>query len=808
MLKEEISKMKNLKIAFYAALIIAIILITGCGVNTDNKTPDATNVPMPTNRPRNDAPYYTNLIEGQVSDFRLHPEEYEEQMALGLNVSDSVCIQLYAVTDFNKLYVACPSYNNDIGTIKMSLYKWDINLDITLNGNALIEKLFVNFNDNEVLEFEFDPQEEGEYLLEITGVDELTGVWMTSAPVQDVRVYYNGKVQPGSPLGGISYINTPDKPLGPISDNIPYQLEYLKAPKEKELANDHPIHKLGVKPDTWAALDGLNRSLPSSNGNPYKVDKDRNVGIMYYLKPQEIGAVRTVAEIIQRFPNAATNPKHAVWGRGEPLYWSEPLFGFYTGDDTLVYRKHGELLANADVDFVVVNLNDGLNFSVLDVFLKSWSDAMEDGINVPKVVFATDYNDHGRGVVQLKQLFREIYKPQKYQELWFYYEDKPLIISNYDALQEEYRNEQEIKQYFTMRKVDTSYFNDTTPEGNWGIQSVYPQTRHSISKEGHVEQMVVSPAQNANYRGLTSMNGSGVYGRSYAKGEYSYSYYYNGYNVVVDKYAPNSSSYGLNFQQQWDYAIYVDPDFVLVNGWNDYIVKRYGHWMGIENAIVNQFTDEYSTDIEPSKGNLKDNYYYQLVANIRRYKGVSKVDYSDAYKRIDIKGDIYQWKGIPNYAHYINNMEGVRNNIINTKVAYDRNTIYFYVETRDDITPYTDTSWMRLYIDTGYFDNNWEGFEYIVNRIAPNEETCYLEISTGGFNWEVVGEIRYTLKGKVMQIEIPRHMLGIDSGWFSSVPSFNFKWADNVQKDGDIYEFYYSGDVAPIGRFSFRFNTN
>ena len=168
-------------------------------------------------------------------------------------------------------------------------------------------------------------------------------------------------------------------------------------------------------------------------------------------------------------------------------------------------------------------------------------------------------------------MFKEIYIAEKFRELWFYYEGKPLILSNYDVLNTEFRNEQEIKQYFTMRRISTSYFDDRTEEGVWGIQSVYPQTRHSMSRMGDVDQMVVSPAQNANYLGLTAMNGKEVFGRGYAKGEYSYTYTYMGHEMVVDKNRQDAYLYGLNFQQQWDYALYVDPDFVLVNGWNEFL---------------------------------------------------------------------------------------------------------------------------------------------------------------------------------------------------------------------------------------------
>ncbi|MGI6528703.1 MAG: hypothetical protein ACOX3J_03265 [Clostridia bacterium] len=799
--------MKGLKIAFYAALMILVVFTAGCSINTDINDVEPTNMPVPTNRPRHDAPYYRNLVEGQAVEVPMYPEEHGEMTPFGLNVSDTVCIQFYAVTDFNKISLVCPSYNNSIGTLKMSLYKWNINVDISLSGEVIHEQLFVNYKDNETLHFEFEPQEEGEYMLEISGIEELTGVWGTTAVRPNIRVYYNGQQQDASPFGSIGYLNTPDVHFGPLSQNIPYYFDYVKAPAEIQFGDNHPVKMLDVRPDSFYAIDRLNRKLPSYKDYPEKHDKTRNVGILYYLKPEKVGSVLTVKRILERFPDAISS-SHGIWLPVRNLYWETPLYGNYNGINTNVYRKHAELLANAGVDFVVVNLADGLDMKILHIFMQSWEKAISEGVNAPKVVFATDYNDPGRGVIQLKQLFKEIYKAEKYRELWFYYEGKPLILSNYDVLNTEFRNEQEIKQYFTMRRISTSYFDDRTEEGVWGIQSVYPQTRHSMSRMGDVDQMVVSPAQNANYLGLTAMNGKEVFGRGYAKGEYSYTYTYMGHEMVVDKNRQDAYLYGLNFQQQWDYALYVDPDFVLVNGWNEFFVKRYNNWMGIDNAFVNQFNDEFSTDIEPVNGDLMDNYYYQLVANIRRYKGVGSIDYEAARKSINIFDDISQWEDVPTYNHYINTASGVRNNILKTKVAYDRNTIYFYVETRENLSPHTDQSWMRLYIDTGETNKHWEGFEFVVNRLSPNEDVCYLEVSAGGFNWEIVGEVKYRVEGKVLQIEIPRHMLGMKSGWFSGMPSFNFKWADNVENDGDIFEFYKTGDVAPIGRFTFRFNTD
>lgn len=46
---------------------------------------------------------------------------------------------------------------------------------------------------------------------------------------------------------------------------------------------------------------------------------------------------------------------------------------------------------------------------------------------------------------------------------------------------------------------------------------------------------------------------------------------------------------------------------------------------------------------------------------------------------------------------------------------------------------------------------------------------------------------------------IPRTTLSLDDKKLN----FEFKWADNVQKAGDVMDFYLSGDVAPAGRYNY-----
>ena len=89
-----------------------------------------------------------------------------------------------------------------------------------------------------------------------------------------------------------------------------------------------------------------------------------------------------------------------------------------------------------------------------------------------------------------------------------------------------------------------------------------------------------------------------------------------------------------------------------------------------------------------------------------------------------------------------------------------------------------------------------------MNRQAPGDTTALLEKSEGGWNWTAVGEVDYTVQGNLLQIKIPKKLLDIEGDNFT----VNFKWADNTQKDGDIMDFYVSGDVAPLGRFKYQYN--
>ncbi len=85
------------------------------------------------------------------------------------------------------------------------------------------------------------------------------------------------------------------------------------------------------------------------------------------------------------------------------------------------------------------------------------------------------------------------------------------------------------------------------------------------------------------------------------------------------------------------------------------------------------------------------------------------------------------------------------------------------------------------------------------------DRTTWLEKNEGGWNWKAVAKVAVRVAGNELHLAIPRESLGISPSARAAL-SLNFKWADNLQHPGDVMDFYTSGDVAPEGRFQYRFD--
>nr|MBA4167551.1 hypothetical protein [Chitinophagaceae bacterium] len=519
------------------------------------------------------------------------------------------------------------------------------------------------------------------------------------------------------------------------------------------------------------------------------------------------------------------NPSAPVWGKGSH-YWGEPELGYYLNYEKWVIRKHAMQLADAGVDVIIFDVTNDVTYpQVYLPICETYREMRKAGEKTPDIAFLGSE-------ISVNTLWKEFYRKGMYADLWFLWKGKPLILFGQHEIPSRKKNNdvvfpEEINTFFSIRQSwawTTLPWYESCPFGKnkWPWVDHYPQAAGWNESPDKPEQIPVAVAEHP----LSNI------GRSF----------HNFREPETDNYdlTPYTAQ-GLFFEEQWRRAIEVQPEFVFVTGWNEWsagkvvmgkdINKELQQWKFYPGAhlgkagrelktgdtyFIDQYNQEFSRDIEPMAGGHTDNYYYQLVANIRQYKGMEAPDTSSSSKAIDINGSFGQWTSITRtyYDHtgdtvhrnspgegnsgpYINNTG--RNDIIESKVSSDTVNYYFYVKCSNAISQYTGANWMLLYIDA---DRNkktgWEGYDYVVNStVADGAITTIKPLQNKNGK---AAKIKYKLTGNELMIAVPRASLkGIANN------QFEFHWADNIQKTGDIKEFFINGDNAPERRFNYLF---
>ena len=615
---------------------------------------------------------------------------------------------------------------------------------------------------------------------------------------------------------------------------------------EQRIADFEPVPDSKIIEDyssTWTATDMLGRKLPDNTtvGDP---KGDRAVGMFYWswhgqrsiASPADSqGSAKSAGNnqlVMDSYPGDPAEIKNDYnYHRWKDTgYWNESIYGYYSGMDEWVVRKQLELMGAAGVDAIFCDNSNGFR-SLTGGYMtlaKVMNDMRHQGAKVPKLAFILPFlNSNGWTVPHLENIYQNMYQPGLYSDCWYYWEGKPLVIAMETAFKDVATNDEqaalheEITNFFTFRSCEPDYrlgegeraLHKGTKQWSW-LQN-YPQHTFGKTKDGRVEQISVGVAQNHNGSHIMAMNGKDVFGRSYT------------YKNKFTQLSETSKYYGYNFEEQWERALEVDPAMVFVTGWNEWTAGNQKFYFSTDNAYPDTFDDEYSRDLEPTKGDFKDSYYYQLVSYIRKYKGAQPIPQATEAKTVDVNGDFAQWENVgPNFidytgdvvhrdfeARYINgrnhysNFTG-RNDIVLSKVARDSENMYFYVETAENLTPYTDPAWMRLLINTDRkYATGWEGYDYIINRVNPTENTVTVEKAMADWTFEAAGEGTYKLEGNKMMISIPRSVLGLTNKNLD----IEFKWADNnlpaadALPKGDIMAFHTDGDAAPLARYNYHY---
>lgn len=460
--------------------------------------------------------------------------------------------------------------------------------------------------------------------------------------------------------------------------------------------------------DTWVATDAIGRTMPTNaETGDVKNDKRRVVGIFYItwhtqdLHNQLSPYTGDITQILERTPEARKDTNHPAWKHNTWFHYAEPEMGYFLSQDEWVVRKDMSMLTDAGVDVIILDVTNAVRYwDEWEVIFKTMQQMKAEGNKVPKFCF---WAFNGPVITVVQELFNRVYKENKYSDLWFYWDEKPLLLYNnnphhnasggwtenpnpnyYEAAVtdpndpnynnpdytqkslKDYTNE--VKEFFTLRNMWWGYYEwggkrFIGTEGNWSfgynlederIKRMSPE--ELIAKHnGKPEQAAVTPAQ---HPVTMTENPMGV-GKSWTRrfGEPQLNEYDMpevGYIPYLKQTKQNPVLYGAYFQESWDYALKGDPEFLYINDWNEWTAMKFNtegnvSWLGRINPFmfVDQYNMEFNRGIQPMKGGYSDNYYMQMAQNIRRYKGSRPIPEHTGYTECKIDGRFGDWKNNP-----------------------------------------------------------------------------------------------------------------------------------------------------------------
>jgi hypothetical protein len=465
--------------------------------------------------------------------------------------------------------------------------------------------------------------------------------------------------------------------------------------------------------DTWVASDALGRTMPApSEVGQVKTDQRRVVGMFYITwhgtrKTETIGTppytTRDVTKILEEAPDARFDIDHPAWGASAQdfvhLHWGEPEEGYFLSKDEYIIRRDMSMLSDAGVDVIVLDVTNAERYwSEWESLFSVMQQMKAEGNKVPQFCFWA-FNVNVFSVVQ--DLYEKIYKQNKYHDLWFSWDEKPLLLcrlffgetpdkntpnyapsenpnydpdavsntrnphyGNPDYTQKEYTGyTAEVCDFFTMRSMwDGALCGNrercTGTEDYWTFvlhleheptANLKPAERVSLHN-GIREEIPVSPAQHPH----------NMVGKSWSPDKKEPAL--DEHDMPIEAFVPwlgetvkNPSGYGIYFQQSWNDALEANPQFVFLCDWNEWTHPRwftaagfgqhFKQFMGRESNFFfyDQYNAEYNRTIQPMKDGYTDNYYMQMAQNIRRYKGARPIPVNRGFSSISIDGGFEDW---------------------------------------------------------------------------------------------------------------------------------------------------------------------
>jgi hypothetical protein len=316
-----------------------------------------------------------------------------------------------------------------------------------------------------------------------------------------------------------------------------------------------------------------------------------------------------------------------VWGPvPEFHWWGQPLAGYYClAKDDAVLKQHAILLRDAGIAFIYVDSSNwpyADNRDKLDSasavaapfreLLKVWSQVPNAPKIVPWAPLTTDSN-------MLQYLLRQL---DSYPNLKFVYQGKPLaLVVDNDTLAVDTARFTAVAATHTLRKMWALY--PENPRDRWSfMQACGPGFKASLGTEECRQKYAVRNGS------VEEVPIAGAYQETY----------------MSDQATATPRLQGRTFVKQFEtLSNHPSTAVALIYGWNEWIAQRFCFNASGENSsdskhcasdqfpdhsriFVDEYSSEYSKDIEPVAGPLRDYYYRLMKACIALYLEGAKCD--------------------------------------------------------------------------------------------------------------------------------------------------------------------------------------
>lgn len=568
------------------------------------------------------------------------------------------------------------------------------------------------------------------------------------------------------------------------------------SPKGQVLTEDGKSPQILITNYNETATDALGRVLPTSDevGLP---KEGKYIGLFYSLWTVGSACEGDNAKAM------AQNPYNPNFGaRWQFCWWAEPETGYHRADDVWQIKRDMYYFAMAGVDFLYFDMTNGYLYAdAMEVFLDTCLAMRAEGQMTPYIVpwcFGTAIEGNG----DTGAFYHQFMTQEKYKDLWFHWEGKPLAMikpiddGSFPILEDEYFADKLTfrKAWVSPGKESKLYWEDNRIV-NFGYGYGYVERRRFAECTG------IGCAGFANF-------GAGRSGALSAK---------DNLNAFWET---DTMGQGLVFEDAFNQLMTKNPEcqVLLISRWNEWVAQNFTHPddRGTDTGFVDQFNPEFSRDIEPMKGGFTDNYFYQMCSIIRRFKGVLPADGASGKNTMtETDADVFEkWENIaPVYTDFVGdtshrdhsdttgriqyvNTTG-RNDIVESRITADGAHVYVYARAAQKLTSYqTSPHWMLLFIDADADKTTgWEGYDYLINYQVISDTVTTLCAYKDGV-WQEIGTVAYATKDDRLTVTIPRSLLGLTG---DSV-KVNFHWMDNVTDIYSLESWFTTGDSVPERR--------